>query len=309
MAANFPPLQNGHAPITLHHLFRDAVAEFEDWAPFDPEPRLEFDGHQTLISSVFDAMRECTDIVPANVVAGVKIRLTKPWAGQGSLAEVTFSTAARIMGLLVRKKRLEEHRLLECGAIFPVIIKPIQAHKNCGGRLRGTGGTGNYLFSRRPQMNEQYLAGEKCVGWQAPAIVYQPIRLRAKQDLAVLARGERRIDCFGNLIKCEYGLYRQFPLAACHQFQKFTNQTYPLLGRHVGADFRSPKAFDGYLFEDDVAGSDPHGFTRHAAKGNQETTFPQETNKVPACLTADGIHGRANRGITNDTQDFVLPSF
>lgn len=35
MAANFPPLQNGHAPITLHHLFRDAVAEFEDWAPFD----------------------------------------------------------------------------------------------------------------------------------------------------------------------------------------------------------------------------------------------------------------------------------
>jgi len=51
-------------------------------------------------------MRECTDIVPANIVGAVTERLTKPWEGEGPLDQMTFSTAARVMRVLVRKRLL-----------------------------------------------------------------------------------------------------------------------------------------------------------------------------------------------------------
>jgi hypothetical protein len=49
-------------------------------------------------------MRLCNDIVPMNIVGAVTERLTKPWEGEGPLDQMTFSTAARVMGVLVRKR-------------------------------------------------------------------------------------------------------------------------------------------------------------------------------------------------------------
>ncbi len=111
MAPALPILDNGPAPITLQYLFRDAFAEFEDWGALAPEPTVSFSGQGWPISAVFEAMRECTDIVPANVAGGVTVRLTKPWEGEGPLDEMTFSTAARVMGVLVRKRFMEDQRL------------------------------------------------------------------------------------------------------------------------------------------------------------------------------------------------------
>ena len=108
MTNSLPALSDGHAPITLQYLFRDAIYEFEDWQAHAPEPLIEFGQRTVSISEIFDALKGCTDIVPANLVRDVADRLTKPWEGGGPLDEMTFSTAARVMGVLVRKKLLEE---------------------------------------------------------------------------------------------------------------------------------------------------------------------------------------------------------
>lgn len=111
MAHILPALENGHAPINLQQYFRDSLEAYEDWQIGDPEPVLAV-GLETLpISEVFGALRGCTDIVPANVVGGVTEQLTKPWAGEGPLDEMTFSTAARVMGVLVRKRQLADDRM------------------------------------------------------------------------------------------------------------------------------------------------------------------------------------------------------
>lgn len=110
MTATLPSLLDGHAPITLQYLFRDALAQFEDWNAYAPEPNVSF-GHEAFsISEAFDALKGCTDIVPANIVGSITGRLSKPWEGGGPLDEMTFSTAARVMSLLVRKKLFEEQR-------------------------------------------------------------------------------------------------------------------------------------------------------------------------------------------------------
>jgi hypothetical protein len=70
------------------------------------EPIVTHEGRVIPISFVFEAMRECTDIVPANIVSAVTERLTKPWEGEGPLDQMTFSTAARVMRVLVRKRLL-----------------------------------------------------------------------------------------------------------------------------------------------------------------------------------------------------------
>jgi hypothetical protein len=104
MVYALPPLHNGHAPITLQALFRDALDAFENWDATElNEPLVTFDGKVLPISMVFDAMRECTDILPMNIVGAVTERLTKKWEGEGPLDEMTFSTAARVMAVLVRK--------------------------------------------------------------------------------------------------------------------------------------------------------------------------------------------------------------
>ncbi len=106
MTNALPPLHNGHAPITLQELFREALYAFEEWDTELTEPIVTFEGRVIPISLVFEAMRECDDIVPMNIVGAVTERLTKPWEGEGPLDQMSFSTAARVMGVLVRKRLL-----------------------------------------------------------------------------------------------------------------------------------------------------------------------------------------------------------
>ena len=106
MTNALPPLHNGHAPFTLQELFREALYAFEEWDTELTEPIVTFEGKVLPISMVFEAMRECDDIVPRNIVGAVTERLTKPWEGEGPLDQMTFSTAARVMRVLVRKRLL-----------------------------------------------------------------------------------------------------------------------------------------------------------------------------------------------------------
>lgn len=111
MAHILPALEHGHAPITLQQYFRDSLEAFEDWQIGDPEPALSVGAETIPISEIFGALRGCTDIVPANVVGGVAEQLSKPWQGEGPLDEMSFSTAARVMSVLVRKRQLGDGRL------------------------------------------------------------------------------------------------------------------------------------------------------------------------------------------------------
>ncbi|WP_455274534.1 hypothetical protein [Rhizobium herbae] len=106
MTNALPPLHNGHAPITLQELFREALYAFEEWATELTEPIVTFEGRIIPIGLVFEAMRECDDIVPMNSVSAITERLSKPWNGEGPLDQMSFSTAARIMRVLVRKRLL-----------------------------------------------------------------------------------------------------------------------------------------------------------------------------------------------------------
>ncbi|MBP2234109.1 hypothetical protein J2Z31_000599 [Sinorhizobium kostiense] len=99
-----PELYEGHAPITLQTLFRDALEAYEDWGEGMPEPIVSFEGKVLPISAVFEWMKPCTDIMPANMIGIVTDRLTKPWSGSGPLDKMTFSTAARVMSVLVRRR-------------------------------------------------------------------------------------------------------------------------------------------------------------------------------------------------------------
>lgn len=99
-----PPLHEGHAPITLQQLFREAVHAFEEWSTDSTEPLVTFEGRIFPISAAFEAMRGCTDIMPSNLLGAVTEGLTKPWEGDGPHDTMTFSTAARVMGVLVRKR-------------------------------------------------------------------------------------------------------------------------------------------------------------------------------------------------------------
>ncbi|MEK1933167.1 MAG: hypothetical protein AAAC47_26005 [Pararhizobium sp.] len=108
MTNALPPLYNGHAPITLQELFREALYAFEEWDTELTEPIVTFEGRVIPISLVFEAMRECSDIVPMNIVSAITERLTKPWEGEGPLDQMSFSTAARVMRVLVRKRLLAD---------------------------------------------------------------------------------------------------------------------------------------------------------------------------------------------------------
>jgi hypothetical protein len=117
MTNALPPLHEGHAPITLQQLFREALYAFEEWDTEVTEPIVTFEGKILPVSAVFEAMRECTDIVPNNIVSAVTERLTKPWEGEGPLDTMTFSTAARVMGVLVRKRLLVVNNGVDVAAV------------------------------------------------------------------------------------------------------------------------------------------------------------------------------------------------
>jgi hypothetical protein len=114
-----PPLHQGHAPITLQQLFREALYAFEEWDVELTEPIVTFEGKILPISTVFESMRDCTDIVPNIIVSAVTERLTKPWEGEGPLDQMTFSTAARVMGVLVRKRLFANGGSVALGASNP----------------------------------------------------------------------------------------------------------------------------------------------------------------------------------------------
>lgn len=101
-----PHLSDGHAPITLQNLFRDAVYAFDDWSIGAHEPVLEADDEAVSIGDIFAHMRGCTDILPSHLVGEITDRLSKPWEGEGPLNEMTFGTAARMMSVLVRQNRV-----------------------------------------------------------------------------------------------------------------------------------------------------------------------------------------------------------
>lgn len=106
MSNALPTLHEGHAPITLQQLFREALDAFEDWNTETTEPLVTFEERIYPISAVFEALRGCTDIMPHNLLGDITERLTKPWEGEGPLDTMTFSTASRVMGVLVRKRLL-----------------------------------------------------------------------------------------------------------------------------------------------------------------------------------------------------------
>ena len=101
-----PELHEGHAPITLHQLFRDALEAYDDWDAGTAAPLVYHQGMTLPIGDVFDHMRDCTDILPNNMVSAITERLTKPWSSESSIDEMTFSTAARVMSIMVRKRQM-----------------------------------------------------------------------------------------------------------------------------------------------------------------------------------------------------------
>ncbi len=106
MNNRLPELHEGHAPITLHQLFRDALEAYDDWIEETEVPMVYYQGMPVPIGVVFDHMRSCTDILPNNMVSAITERLTKPWSSDSPLDEMTFSTAARVMCVLIKKREL-----------------------------------------------------------------------------------------------------------------------------------------------------------------------------------------------------------
>jgi hypothetical protein len=100
----FVELVDGHAPITLQHAFRDAVEAYEAWPPGASEPTIDYEGRSLSLSAVFNALTGSTDILPTDMLLDVKAYLTKPISSDGPFEETTFSTAARVMNILVRKR-------------------------------------------------------------------------------------------------------------------------------------------------------------------------------------------------------------
>lgn len=117
MNYRLPELHEGHAPITLHQLFRDALEAYDDWTDGTEAPLVYHQGITVPIGVVFDHMRDCTDILPNNMVSAITERLTKPWTSASSLDDMTFSTAARVMSVMVRKRQMR-HGNADIGAFI-----------------------------------------------------------------------------------------------------------------------------------------------------------------------------------------------
>ncbi len=59
-----PELYEGHAPITLHNAFHDALEALEEWEDGNEEPLVAVEGCNVLISRIFAHMSACTDLLP-----------------------------------------------------------------------------------------------------------------------------------------------------------------------------------------------------------------------------------------------------
>lgn len=123
MTTLLPELHDGHAPIMLQQLFRDALEAYDDWGQGALVPMVEFQGERFSIAEVFDHMRFCTDILPRNMLIEIKERLTRPISSRNSLDEMTFSTAARVMCVLLRKRAMHHD-----DANLAMVLKRLSAH-------------------------------------------------------------------------------------------------------------------------------------------------------------------------------------
>lgn len=100
-----PDLHEGHAPITLQQLFGDALEAFDSWEDERAEPKVIYEDQLLPIGVVFDAMLECTDILPrtlADIVADTLARDT----ATSNADIVTFGDAARVAASYVQQRRL-----------------------------------------------------------------------------------------------------------------------------------------------------------------------------------------------------------
>lgn len=95
-----PDLHEGHAPITLQHLFGHALEAFDAWEDERAEPIVIHEDRLVPIGTVFESMRGCTDLLPRTMADILSARL------EGDAPEIlTFSDAARIAQTLVEQRR------------------------------------------------------------------------------------------------------------------------------------------------------------------------------------------------------------
>jgi hypothetical protein len=100
-----PDLHEGHAPITLQQVFGDALEAFDAWEDERAEPMVIYEDKIVPIGTVFDSMRECTDILPRTMADIVADTLARNPAAVGTDI-VTFGDAARLAVALVEQRRL-----------------------------------------------------------------------------------------------------------------------------------------------------------------------------------------------------------
>ena len=100
-----PDLHEGHAPITLQQLFGDALEAFDAWEDERAEPMVIFEDRIIPIGTVFESMRDCTDILPRTMADIVSDTLARnPAAADAEI--VTFGDAARLATALTEQRRL-----------------------------------------------------------------------------------------------------------------------------------------------------------------------------------------------------------
>ena len=100
-----PDLHEGHAPITLQQLFGDALEAFDSWEDERAEPMVIYEDHVVPIGTVFESMRDCTDILPRTMAEIVAETLARnPATAEAEI--VTFADAARLATALVEQRRL-----------------------------------------------------------------------------------------------------------------------------------------------------------------------------------------------------------
>lgn len=89
-------LHQGHAPITLHQAFQDAMDTLEGDGDTQ-EPAVFVEGCAVQVSAVFGAMLECTDLMPFRIRESVNVVLAA--AREGALIDSgdIYARGARLM--------------------------------------------------------------------------------------------------------------------------------------------------------------------------------------------------------------------
>jgi hypothetical protein len=97
LQALLPDLDQGHAPITLHHAFHDALELFEDWPDEAGEPAVYVEGKTVPISLVFAQMVGCTDLMPRRTKDVLAAIASSAAGTAGAEGGDIYSRGARLM--------------------------------------------------------------------------------------------------------------------------------------------------------------------------------------------------------------------